>query len=36
MTVDYETFDVQEKLNAVMTWGCFAGCCVNVDRGIEY
>lgn len=36
MTIDYETYDVPEKLNAAMAWGCFAGCCVNVGRGIEY
>lgn len=23
-----------EKLK--MVWGCYAGCCENVDRGIDY
>ncbi len=36
MTLTYEVQDTDEKMNAVMSYGCFAGCCVNVGRGIEY
>lgn len=36
MTITYEIQDIEEHLNVMMVWGCFAGCCANVDRGIEY
>ncbi len=36
MIITYETHDIDEKMNAIMSYGCFAGCCVNIGRGGEY
>ena len=29
-----EQYDPKEKLT--LAWGCFWGCCTNVNRGTEY
>ena len=36
MDITYETQDIEERLNVMMTPGCFAGCCVMVNRGLEF
>lgn len=36
MELTYQVEKVNENANVEAVWGCFAGCCTFVDRGIDY
>ncbi len=37
MTLKYQVKKSAPQAEKIkMVWGCYAGCCTNVDRGIEY
>lgn len=36
MVLSYEIEHYEDDVNTILTFGCFAGCCSYVNRGIDY
>lgn len=36
MEISYDIVKLQERAAFELAFGCFAGCCTNVDRGGDY